>query len=991
VIPAYELLRVVGCGSFGEVWLARHGVLGVFHAVKIVWLRRAGGAATETADRQRELADRALHGLKVFLRLIPPGRSPGIAVLHVGSDPAGRFFYYVMELADDAETGRDIDPQRYVPLTLRELCRRAPGGRLTAEETIRHGARLASGLVELHQAGLVHRDIKPSNIVFVRGEPLLADIDLARPSDATLSIGGTPDYVPPEGPGRPTADIFSLGRTLYVAATGLDARDFPRLPDDWDRRPDVAARRELTLVLLRACDDAAGRRFPAVAGLRDELRLLEAGQSAQGLRRLERLGKWATRVALVAVPVALLAGGIAWREVQNRRAIETEQRAKTAALYGQTLTVAAARIEQGKLGSARRTLAEAAQHASPGLEAAVLARQSQGETEPVAELGLPVEGLAIGPDGSRIGIITEQADRSSATCVIHLPGGDPLATVSPMARLAGFLGDGRSLAGTKEVGSDRFPAWWPLPQGEPVFAHEPGVNRTVAVLTDGRTLAFLNDHPSHGRLGALGFWDTASGSLSWKRWGAPPTNSTTGKAAISAKGDRFLHLRTTGDRGTFVSRLHYRDFTRDVTGLLTVPELQINALALSADGRRAAYAIKQSSEVFGYPTDGGATNRVFLPFEPYSLAWSPEARWLAVGGAEGGCRVLRGDDLSPAEELGGLGTVVKALDCDPTGRWLFSGDSSGSVRQWDIAGPPPARGVWEGFRTPDLAQLIASPDGALVAVPGGPASVRLLDGRSLAVRAVWTNLSNPLRFDARAQNLWALTPAGELARVRVADGAVIDSRPLFRKPVPTAFGLASPDGRYLLAFSSNRVARWRLEPVPEPLDETVAHTSSITDLAFAADASSAITLADMEAVLWDFPDSGHRNRHRKFVLDEEAFCACFLPGSRTCLLGTKSNQLLVLDTSKGVVRTNIPLPSLSHAYQMIAGPDARCVLVAGNGGQLVALGADASAAGGYRELYRFAHPGLAARPGAHAFTRLLLQPGTGRLLGHTEDGLLVRW
>jgi serine/threonine protein kinase len=82
-----------------------------------------------------------------------------------------------MELADDATTGQQVDPAHYQPLTLRRALQTA-GGRFPIERCVEIALVLVQGLSHLHQHGLIHRDIKPSNIIFVHGQPKLADIGL---------------------------------------------------------------------------------------------------------------------------------------------------------------------------------------------------------------------------------------------------------------------------------------------------------------------------------------------------------------------------------------------------------------------------------------------------------------------------------------------------------------------------------------------------------------------------------------------------------------------------------------------------------------------------------------------------------------------------------------------------------------------------------------------------------------------------------------------
>ena len=295
-IPEYELLRLIGRGSYGDVWLAR-GVTGIYRAIKVVWRERF----PEAGPFEREF-----HGLKEFAAISLAERIQ-LAVLHVGrSDEAG-FFYYVMELADDAERGREIDPASYVPLTLTEV--RARRGRLPVAECVTVGVELARVLAGLHARGLVHRDIKASNVILVGGLPKLADIGLVTLADDARTYVGTDGFVPPEGPGSPGADVFALGRLLYELSTGLDRQQFPRLPPKLDRLPDRRALLKLNEVILRACEPRPEQRYRDGQALLADLIRLQAG-------RLVRRPASGRRVALLAAAAAVaalaLAAGWIW-------------------------------------------------------------------------------------------------------------------------------------------------------------------------------------------------------------------------------------------------------------------------------------------------------------------------------------------------------------------------------------------------------------------------------------------------------------------------------------------------------------------------------------------------------------------------------------------------------------------------------------------------------------------------------------------------------
>ncbi len=101
-------------------------------------------------------------------------------------------------------------------------------GKLTAGTVLALALGLAEALASIHQAGLVHRDLKPSNIIIDANGPHIIDFGIALSGDATRittsMLVGTPSYMAPERingtDAGPAGDIFSLGATLFFAATG---------------------------------------------------------------------------------------------------------------------------------------------------------------------------------------------------------------------------------------------------------------------------------------------------------------------------------------------------------------------------------------------------------------------------------------------------------------------------------------------------------------------------------------------------------------------------------------------------------------------------------------------------------------------------------------------------------------------------------------------------------------------------------------------------
>ncbi|MBX3739639.1 MAG: SUMF1/EgtB/PvdO family nonheme iron enzyme [Akkermansiaceae bacterium] len=305
VIPDHEILRKIGGGAYGEVWLGR-GVTGALRAVKVVW--------REDFEDARGF-EREFEGI---LKFEPMSRDhPGLVhILHVGRSPDGvSFYYYVMELGDDVRSGQNINPIEYEPRTLRADAKQALHPQLDTDTCIDVGLRLAEALHHLHERGLAHRDVKPSNVIFLNGKAKLADIGLVAARDQRTFVG-TEGFVPPEGPGSAQADVYSLGKVLYEIATGKDRLEFPELPDTLPNGSQRKRWLELNKIICDICEPRLSKRM-----------ITSAAELAEALRRLQR-GKRARRkrsFSLVWVVSLLLLGLAGWAgyEVTKRGRIQT--------------------------------------------------------------------------------------------------------------------------------------------------------------------------------------------------------------------------------------------------------------------------------------------------------------------------------------------------------------------------------------------------------------------------------------------------------------------------------------------------------------------------------------------------------------------------------------------------------------------------------------------------------------------------------------------
>lgn len=268
-VPEHQMIRRIGRGGSGEVWLARNS-LGVYRAVKIVRFHEGAGRGAFGSEFAGILNFEPVSRLHDGL----------VDILQVGGGEAEGYFYYVMELADGVNAGQLVMADTYLPRTLAHDLRTR--GRLAVGECIRSGAAIASALGFLHRQNLIHRDLKPSNIIFVHGFPKVADVGLVAGMSGENEYVGTEGFIAPEGAGTAQADIYSLGKILYEMSTGNRADQYPDLPEDMGATPEDRDLAQFNRIILKACRTDPRLRYRSA----DEL--MTALLSFQYNRRISR-------------------------------------------------------------------------------------------------------------------------------------------------------------------------------------------------------------------------------------------------------------------------------------------------------------------------------------------------------------------------------------------------------------------------------------------------------------------------------------------------------------------------------------------------------------------------------------------------------------------------------------------------------------------------------------------------------------------------------
>jgi eukaryotic-like serine/threonine-protein kinase len=273
-IPGLQLVRELGSGAMGVVFLAMREVDGLPVAVKTIKPAVAGTAR----QIQRFLREAEI------LRAL---RHPSIVAFSEIGDAAGEL-YFAMDYVPGRNAGQIVKEE----------------GPMEVSRAVRLMSPVLDALAFAHSEGFVHRDLKPANIL-VTGEgstetAKLADFGLARLyhsshlSGLTLTgeVGGTIAYMAPEQiinfrEVKPAADQYSAAATLYNLLTGFSVFDFPEnkqgaflmiLHDDpvpiRKRRPELPP--DLADVIHRALEKEPGDRFADAKAMRKAL--LRAGR-----------------------------------------------------------------------------------------------------------------------------------------------------------------------------------------------------------------------------------------------------------------------------------------------------------------------------------------------------------------------------------------------------------------------------------------------------------------------------------------------------------------------------------------------------------------------------------------------------------------------------------------------------------------------------------------------------------------------------------------
>jgi len=960
MIPDHTLLRLIGRGSYGEVWLAKN-LAGAFRAVKLVYQSRF---------EDSKPFEREFHGI---LRYEPLSRTHDsqVDILHVGQQEAAGFFFYVMELADDQETGQEIQPETYRPRTLRsEIHRRE---RLPLDECLRIGLSLATALGHLHRNGLVHRDVKPSNIIFINGIPKLADVGLIADTEDTQSFVGTEGFLPPEGPGQPQADLYALGKVLYEIGFGMDRKAFPELPTEFRQFTEQKGLLELNEIILKACHPDPRQRYQTAEELHADLALIQGGKSLIVARNLERHLAVARRYGRLLVLISIAVTVVCWHVLRTRQQI-ARQLVRFQVAQGVRLT------EQGQLADSLPWFAEAVRLAPDDQE---LHRLRFGFV--ASQCAKPVRvfihrrdlnDLVFSPDGRWL--LTASDDGNAR--VWDLYSGQP-KTPWLHHRLevnsGRFSPDGRWVL---TASNDRCARMWDPRTGDPAgspMEHDSEVNEAI-FSPDGLYVLAATQK------GSISTWDARTCA----RMGDAVLLRQPVRNLVFSPDGRFLVCRSGGkDAESVEGRVWlWRWMNSRLADRIELPISRVVQVVFSPDSKKMAVATanqlvqvfsiatEQPSALFSLAHDAAVLHVAFSPegqrlvtssADHLARIWdaeggrllipeirhlaavrqaqfSPDGRWIATASED---HTVMVSSVQTGEKIfSGLthGSWVNRVVFDPSGFLIASAGADSVARVWKLASPA---GREHSFHcSQPLQAAILSPDGRFAAVAYGAA------GRP-AVIQVWNTLTRkslhritdfraPVTHLSISQDGQRLVSVGEDGRTRIWSFHGYALTAEWELGTPVHWIGFSPDGKKVVAAGGTSDGRgwarvWDASN-GRPLSPCLPHETEVLSAVMSPDNRILLTASGRtaglgEARFWDIGTGQPVYVPLKHAA--QVTHACFSPDGRKVATSSLDHTARIWNATNGLPW----VPFLKHA-----GPVTR-IKFSADGSRVVTVSDDKSA------------------------------------------------
>jgi WD40 repeat protein/predicted Ser/Thr protein kinase len=423
-IPGYELIRELGRGGMGIVYLAHQISVNRKVAIKVAF-----SAHPQLLSRFRQ-----------EIEAVGTLEHPSIVKIY----DAGKFaegYFFVMEYVDGTSLQDILDASN----------------RYGIDDSVCLIRTLAQAMHHAHLRGIIHRDLKPGNVIISSdGVPRIVDFGLARTGTQSENIThqgdilGTPQFMSPEqakGKGcdaGPASDIYSLSAILYLLLTGrcpfeastafellaMVARQEPVPP----RKINSAVPRDLETICLKGMQKLPGRRYLTMQEFAEDLGRFQdnipilarpVGYAERVVRSVRR-NPVVTFATMLACVFAILTTMSLWTQMSVRAEKDAQETAQQLLMQRETTKRKEVESEiqdavreaqesdyDGKILLASQQLQDSPSHAKGTLakipeqfrvrwEAQYLMRRCTNEASVYFDHAGPVWSAAFSPDGEQI-------------------------------------------------------------------------------------------------------------------------------------------------------------------------------------------------------------------------------------------------------------------------------------------------------------------------------------------------------------------------------------------------------------------------------------------------------------------------------------------------------------------------------------------------------------------------------------------------------------
>ncbi|MCE9596200.1 MAG: protein kinase [Planctomycetes bacterium] len=692
-VGAYRLVREIGRGGQGAVWLAEDTRIARRVALKLLPPSFAALSADrrERLRREAEIVAKLAHpAIATIYEAQIDGDTPFIAMRFVEGE----------SVASTIERAKRGERDELLPLP--------PRNALELARVLAFFERAARALHAAHEAGVVHRDVKPGNLMLDRaGEPVVLDFGQAREEASTeipLTISGdvfgTPSFMSPEQARGETksldrkSDVWSLGASLYECLTLerpfqgasyavlLDAIQRSPLPDP--RAKNASLSNELAVVLETALEKDRERRYPSALEFAEDLRRLREYEPIRARPASAALvfRRWMQRrPALAAVTlglIATLAIGLAWT------------------LYLLSREEHALRYATGRY-LAERAIDLIAEDPSAavvvGIDAVERAPTYQTRAALFAALdACRLEHPLVAGEGRRIMDVDPSPDGKLAlTALDHgtakawdLESGRELfeteASPSPL-RAARFLGSTGLFA---TVCGDTLVRFWRVDDGRADGSIDANAELATLVSTaDGARFVTLA-----AKDGTVAWWSTSE-----RRVLASAVASLAGPLRLALARDGATAAVWNDSVATESSAFALVVFDEHGARSIRCAAANVRDVAFDARGERVIAASSDGRASVWSARDGALLDGPFELAAPLtSAAFSPDGTTLAFGADVGGAARAFLWDLAQHRATPLIGDVrARVLDVEfsPDGTKLATACHGNSVGLWDVASAAP--------------------------------------------------------------------------------------------------------------------------------------------------------------------------------------------------------------------------------------------------------------------------------------------------------------